>query len=211
MSENNNELVFYRNQIPQNQNNQANIMLRQEKREVSFKVDQNFLESSLNKFLEQNFQKIQSIENNNQNIMQLYNIFQILGQEIIKLKDELIEAFTIQEEKIKNINDSKEDVIKKCSNFFDNWQKEDSINKDNLKKVQYILNENKNKIEKEINNQSKKLDESILNNKLENDNIKNEFKNLNTNLNLARNKNDGNENSIKNLIEICTQNNKNTK
>ena len=127
----NNQLVSYQNQIPQNQDNQANIVLKQERKEVSFEIDQKFLQSSLNKFLEQNFQKIQSIENNNQNIMQLYNIFQILGQEIIKLKDELTEAFSIQEKKINNINDSKEDVIKKCSNFFDKWQKEDSINKEN--------------------------------------------------------------------------------
>ena len=83
------------------------------------------------------------------------NIFQILGQEIIKLKDELTEAFSIQEKKINNINDSKEDVIKKCSNFFDKWQKEDLLNKENLEKVQNILNESNNKIEMEIGNKVK--------------------------------------------------------
>ena len=60
-------------------------MLRQDRREVSFQVNQNFLQSSLNKFLQENFQKIQNIENNNQ-IGQLYNVFQILGQEKIILK-----------------------------------------------------------------------------------------------------------------------------
>ena len=48
MSENlnNNQIDFYRNQILQNQDNQANIVLRQDKREVSFEVDKNFLQSS---------------------------------------------------------------------------------------------------------------------------------------------------------------------
>ena len=204
----NNQLVSYQNQIPQNQDNQANIVLKQERKEVSFEIDQKFLQSSLNKFLEQNFKKIQNIENNNQNIMQLYNIFQILGQEIIKLKNELTEAFAIQEEKINNINDSKEDVIKNCSNFFDKWQKEDSINKENLEKVQNILKESNNKIEMEIGKQSKKLDESIQKNKLENENIKSEFQILNSNLNLAENKNNGYEKLIKNLLETCNNNNR---
>ena len=72
MSDNlNNQLDFYRNQIPSNQENQANIMMRQDRREISFKIDQNFLQSSLNKFLEEKFQQIQSF-GNNQNIENIY-------------------------------------------------------------------------------------------------------------------------------------------
>ena len=54
MSENlnNNEIDFYRNQIPQNQGNLTNIVLKQERKEACFEVDQNFLQSSFNKFLE---------------------------------------------------------------------------------------------------------------------------------------------------------------
>ena len=64
MSENlnKNQPDFYHNQIYQNQNNQANIVLKQDRREVSFQVDKNFLESSFNKFLTENFNKIQNIE-----------------------------------------------------------------------------------------------------------------------------------------------------
>ena len=59
---NSNQLDFYHNQIFQNQNNQANIVLKQDRREVSFKVDENFLEFSFNKFLTENFNKIQNIK-----------------------------------------------------------------------------------------------------------------------------------------------------
>ena len=59
---NNNQLDFYKNQIYPNQNNQANIVLKQDRREVSFQVDENFLQSSFNKFLTENFNKIQNIE-----------------------------------------------------------------------------------------------------------------------------------------------------
>ena len=45
-------------------------------------------------------------------------------------------------------------------------------------------------------------------NNFENHNIKNDFKILKNNLNLAQNKNDGNEKLIKNLTEICNSNNK---
>ena len=83
---NNNQLDFYNNQIYPKQNNQANIVLKQDRREVSFQVDDNFLQSSFNKFLTENFNKIQNIEQNNKSIMQLYNIFQIIAQEIVKLK-----------------------------------------------------------------------------------------------------------------------------
>ena len=172
----NNQLVYYQNQISQDQSNQANIMLRLDRREVSFNIDQNFLQSSLNKFLEQNFQKIQNIENNNENIKQLYNIFQILGQEIIHLKDDLNKAFTLQEDKINKINASKNEVIEKCSNFFEDWRKEDTLNKENLEKVHNILNESNNKIKMEIGKQSKKLDESIYKSQLDNDKIQIEFK-----------------------------------
>ena len=52
MSENlnDNQIDFYQNQILQNQDNQANIVLRQDRREVSFEIDRNFLQPSLNKF-----------------------------------------------------------------------------------------------------------------------------------------------------------------
>ena len=39
--------------------------------------------------------------------MQLYNIFQIIAQEIVKLKGDLTEALSIQENKIKNIEEKK--------------------------------------------------------------------------------------------------------
>ena len=91
-------------------------MLRQDRREVSFQVNQNFLQSSLNKFLQENFQKIQNIENNNQ-IGQLYNVFQILGQEINNLKDDLTKALKAQEEKINTVNNSKDEVYKQCYMF----------------------------------------------------------------------------------------------
>ena len=83
---NNNQFEFYKNQIQQIQNNQSNIMIRQDKKEVYFQVENNFLKSSFNKFLTENFEKIQNIEQNNKSIVQLYNIFQIIAQEIIKLK-----------------------------------------------------------------------------------------------------------------------------
>ena len=47
---NNNQLDFYHNQIKQNQNNQANIFMRHDRRDVSFVVDKNFLETTFNKF-----------------------------------------------------------------------------------------------------------------------------------------------------------------
>ena len=39
--------------------------------------------------------------------MQLYNIFQIIAQEIIKLKGDLTKAFSVQENKINNIEEKK--------------------------------------------------------------------------------------------------------
>ena len=39
--------------------------------------------------------------------MQLYNIFQIIAQKIIKLKGDLTEAFSIQENKINYIEEKK--------------------------------------------------------------------------------------------------------
>ena len=142
----NNQLDFYQNQIQPNQNNQANVVMRQDRREVSFEVDQNFLQSSFNRFLDQNFQKIQNIENYKQNIAQLYNIFQIMGQEIIKLKNDLTEAFKIQEQKIKDIDKSKNEVNIKCSNFYEEFQKENEKNLEIKNNENKELNENNNKI-----------------------------------------------------------------
>ena len=104
--------------------------------------------------------------------MQLYNVFQILGQEINNLRDDLTKAFTVQEDKINSINDSKNEVNKQCYKFYEEWQKENSINKENINNVLNVMDENNNKIENEINCQSKKLDESIMKNELENNNIK---------------------------------------
>ena len=59
---NNNQLDFYHNQINPNQNSQANIVMRRDIRQVSFEVDKNFLETLFNKFLFDNFQKIQQID-----------------------------------------------------------------------------------------------------------------------------------------------------
>ena len=202
---NNNQLDFYHNQINQNQNNQANISLRQDRREVSFVVDQNFLQSSLNKFLEENFQRIQNIENNNQNIAQLYNIFQILGQEINKLRDDLTQAFNAERNKIGEVDENKNQQIKEMCEI---WNKENSKNIESIKLVHNALNENNQKFSNELANQSKKLDESILKNQLDNENFKNEFKILKNDLNLAQNKNNGNEKLISNLIETCNTNNK---
>ena len=206
MSDNlNNQLDFYRNQIPSNQENQANVVMRRDRGEISFQLDSNFLQSSLNKILEKN---LQNIENNNQNFAHISNAFQVLGQEIINIKNDFYQAIGIQENKINNIKESNNEVNEKCFKFFEEWQKENEINKKNLNKVHNQLNENNIKIEKEINNQSKKLEDSILNNNLNNDNIKSEFEILKSNLNLARNKNDGNQSLIKSLTEACNDNNK---
>ena len=66
---NNKQLDFYRNQINQNQNNQANIFLRENRKEVSFIVIKNFLEFTFNKFLYDNLQRIQQFDPNNQSIV----------------------------------------------------------------------------------------------------------------------------------------------
>ena len=206
MSDNlNNQLDFYRNQIPSNQENQANVVMRRDRGEISFQLDSNFLQSSLNKILEKN---LQNIENYNQNFAHIRNAFQVLGQEIINIKNDFYQAIGIQENKINNIQESNNEVNEKCLKFYEKWENEDLKNKENIKNVNEILNENNNKIVNEINCQSKKLDESIMKNNLENNNIKNEFKILKNNLNLAQNKNDGNENLIKNLTDICNNNNK---
>jgi len=126
------------------------------------------LQSSLNKFLEENFQKIQNIENNNQNIARLYSVFQIVCQEINNTRNDLTKAFTDQELKINRINE----VNEKYSKFYEKWQDEDSKNIENISKVHEILNESNNKLVNEINCQSKKLDEPTTKNNLENDNIK---------------------------------------
>ena len=207
MSDNlNNKLDFYRNQIPQNPNNQANILMRQDRREVSFAVDPNFLQSSLYLFLQENFKKIQNIEHNNQKIEQMFEVFRIMGQEINNLKDNLTKAFQVQENKINNINQDNNKVNQKCYDFYKAWLDEDSKNKESINKVHEVLNENNNKIANEINCQSKKLDESIQKNKIDNEKIKNDFEILKSNLNLAQNKNDGHEKIIKNLQETCNSN-----
>ena len=54
--------------------------MKRDIRQVSFEVDKNFLETSFNKFLYDNFEKIRQIDQNNQSIAQLYNIFQIIAQ-----------------------------------------------------------------------------------------------------------------------------------
>ena len=202
---NNNQLDFYKNQIYPKQNNQANIVLKQDRREVSFQVDKNFLESSFNKFLTENFNKIQNIEQNNKSIMQLYNIFQIIAQEIVKLKGDLTEAFNAQENKINNIEENKNQQINKICNI---WNEENSKNINGIKSVHNAINENNQKISKELENQSKKLDESILKNKLDNNNIEKDFKILKNDLYLAKNKNHVNENLINNQTNICNNNNK---
>ena len=202
---NNNQLDFYNNQIYPKQNNQANIVLKQDRREVYFQVDKDFLQSSFNKFLTENFNKIQNIEQNNKSIMQLYNIFQIIAQEIIKLKGDLTEAFSVQENKINNIEEKKNEQLNNICNIFN---EENSKNIESIKSVHNAINENNQKISKELEDQSKKLDESILKNNLNNDNIKKDFEILKSNLNLAQNKNNGNKILIENLTNICNNNNK---
>ena len=202
---NNNQLDFYHNQINQNQNNQANIFLRHDRREVSFVIDKNFLESSFNKFLTEHFSKMQQIEQNNQNIGQLYNIFQVMAQEIIKLKNDLTQAFNVESNKIGEVGENNNQQINKMCEVFNN---ENSKNIESIKQVNNALNVSNQKISEELANQSKKLDESIQKNKIDNENIKNDFEILNSNLNLAQNKTALNEKLIKNLIETCTNDNK---
>ena len=202
---NNNQLDFYHNQINQNQISQANIVMKRDIRQVSFEVDKNFLETSFNKFLYDNFEKIRQIDQNNQSIAQLYNIFQIIAQEIVKLKNDLTQAFNAESNKINEVDENKNQQINKLYEVFNN---ENSKNFESIKSVSIALNEHNQKLSKELENQSKKLNESIINNKVDNDNIKNDFEILNSNLNLAQNKNNTNEKLIKNLTEICNNNNK---
>ena len=49
--------------------------------------------------------------------MQLYNIFQIIAQEIIKLKGDFTEAFSIQENKINYIEEKKNEQLNNICNF----------------------------------------------------------------------------------------------
>ena len=200
---NNNEIDFYRNQIPPNQGNLTNVVLRQERKEASFEVGQNFLESSFNKFLEQKFQQIQT-----QVPDQLQNVLRVMGQQIIDLRNYVDNSFTMQDNKINCINAGKEEVNEKCKQFYSKWEKEDSKNKEYLDHVYKVMDESNNRISNEINCQSKKLDESIQKNKIENDKFKNDFKILKNDLNLAHNKNNGNENLIKNLTENFNDSNK---
>ena len=157
MSENlnNNEIDFYRNQIPPNQGNLTNVVLRQERKEASFEVGQNFLESSFNKFLEQKFQQIQT-----QVPDQLQNVLRVMGQQIIALRNYVDNSFTMQDNKINCINAGKEEVNEKCKQFYIKWEKEDSKNKEYLDYVYKVMDESNNRISNEINCQSKKLDES---------------------------------------------------
>ena len=153
---NNNQISFYQNQIHQNQGNLTNITLRQERKEASFEVDNNFLQSSFNKFLEQKFQQIQNKENM-QVTNQIQNVLQVMGQQINNLRNDLDKAFAIQEDKINSIDASKNEVNQKCSEFYEKWDKENSENKENLNKVCKVMDECNNKIAKEINCQSKRL------------------------------------------------------
>ena len=182
----NNQLDFYHNQIPQNPSNQANVLMKTDKREVSFVVDSNFLQSSLSHFLEDNFKKIQNIEQNNQKIDQIYNVFQIMGQEINNLKNDLTKAFQAQNNKINKIDEEKNIVNKNCYEFFNKWQVEDSKNKESINKVYKELNESNSKIANEINCRSKKLEESILQNNSENNDFKSKFEILKKDINLAQ-------------------------
>ena len=134
----NNQIDFYQNQIHQNQGNLANVVLRQERKEASFEVGQNFLESSFNKFLEQKFQQIQ----NNENRLipaQLQNVLQVIGQQLIDLRNDVDNAFKMQENKINFINAGKDEVNEKFSEFYKEWEKENSINKENLDKVCKVM------------------------------------------------------------------------
>ena len=119
---NNNQIDFYQNQMPQNQGNLTNITLRQERKEASFEVDNNFLQSSFNKFLEQKFQQIQNKENM-QVTNQIQNVLQVMGQQINNLRNDLDKAFAIQEDKINNIDASKNEVNQKCSEFYEKWER----------------------------------------------------------------------------------------
>ena len=185
---NNNQIDFYQNQMPQNQGNLTNITLRQERKEASFEVDNNFLQSSFNKFLEQKFQQIQNKENM-QVTNQIQNVLQVMGQQINNLRNDLDKAFAIQEDKIISIDASKNEVTQKCIEFYDKWKKENSKNIENFNEVYKVMDENNNRIVNDISCQSKKLDDSIMNNKLENDKFKNDFNILKNDLNLARSKN----------------------
>ena len=129
---NNKKLDFYRNQINPNQNNQEKIFMRNDRREVSFIVDKNFLESTFNKFLYDNLQKIQQIAQNNRSIAQLYNIFQIMAQEITKIKNDISEAFYAEEKKIGEIKEINNQQI---NNMYDIWNKENSKNINDIKLV----------------------------------------------------------------------------
>ena len=117
---NNNQLDFYHNRINPNQNSQANIVMRRDIRQVSFEVDKNFLETLFNKFLFDNFQKIQQIDKSNQSIAQLYNIFQIIAQEIIKLKNALTQAFNAESNKINEVDENKNQQINKLYEVLNN-------------------------------------------------------------------------------------------
>ena len=137
---------------------------------------------------------------------QIQDVLKVMGQQINNLRNDLDKAFAIQEDKINSIDASKNEVNQKCSEFYEKWEKENSENKENLDKVCKVMDECNNKITKEINCQSKRLNESIMNNKLENDNFKNNFEILKNDLNLARNKNIGNEKLIKVLTDNYNDN-----
>ena len=106
--------------------------MRHDRRDVSFVVDKNFLESTFNKLLTDNFYKIQQINLNNQTIEQLYNIFQIMSQEIIKIKNDISEAFYAEEKKIGEIKEINNQQI---NNIYDIWNKENSKNINDIKLV----------------------------------------------------------------------------
>ena len=117
---NNNQLDFFFFFINKNQNSQLNIVMRRDIRQVSFEVDKNFLETLFNKFLFDNFQKIQQIDKSNQSIAQLYNIFQIIAQEIVKLKNDLTQAFNAESNKINEVDENKNQQINKLYEVLNN-------------------------------------------------------------------------------------------
>ena len=88
------------------------------------------------------------------------------------LKD-LLEAFYEERNKIGEIEEKKNQQINDMCKL---WINENSKYVNGIKLVYDELNKINEKFSKELENQSKKLDDSILLNKLENFNIKNDFK-----------------------------------
>ena len=106
---------------------------------MGYTIVENFLNTQFNKFLTDNFNEIQQNEQNNQNIaqnnrsiVQLYNIFQIMLQEIIKLKNDISEAFCEEGIIIGEINENKNQQI---NNICKEWNNDNSKNVNDIKLV----------------------------------------------------------------------------